>query len=1186
MKKVKRCNVFSKGLIMLILMIFAINSYALKPADTKMSVNVNSVPVEQVLREVHNKAKIDFVYDAELSKNWPKISLHANNKSAEEIIRQLSGMLNCDYSIKGNIVTLTQQQMSGKDRTVKGVVKDDAGNLLIGVPVCIGESRVCTVTDEDGYYTFKIPVERTTLKFSYVGMDTKYVTIPAGTTAVTQNIILQSGHQLDEVVVTGYQTMSKRESASSIYSVKAEDIMVEGAANIDQMLQGRVPGMAVMMTSGEPSATPKIRIRGNATINGNKSPVWVVDGVILEQDVPFSASDINSEDAEYLIGNAISGLNPQDIETITVLKDASATAIYGVKAANGVIVITTKKGSTGRPIVTYNGDVTLNTRPSYSNYDIMNSQERVAFSKMLVEKGLTSGRFPVGETYEGIYEQYLAKNLSSSEYADAINALQVRNTDWFKTLFRNNITHTHSANISGGGNNVRYYMSAGFSDVQASARNSSSRKFNTLAKIDANLNSFIRMQAKIAYSTTYNRGYHSSINPFNYAYGTSRTLPLYNEDGTYHKIYRASNTLGSSQNIGYNVLEELDKTGQDSHMDNFDAQLALNVKIVKGLEYQGTFSWSQANTNTRNWAEEQSYYIGANYRMYDYGLYTPYDAEYFDSRLPYGGILTQGSIRRTGYTIRNQMQYRETFGSHHINLIGGVEARRNAYKGVTVTGYGWTPEYGEKFNPVLTEKYKSGILDAGLTNPLNTNSFTQVASFYGIASYGYLDRYILNFNIRSDGSNKFGSNPKYRWLPTYSFAVKWNIDQEPFMKSQTWIDNLAIRASYGIQGNISENSSPYLVLQVGNRDNILSLPTSRFYRYPNPDLRWEKTHSWNVALDFSFLKGRIRGGFDVYSKRTKDLIINKTLAASSGTTSMAYNAGKMNNKGFEGFVNVGIIREKDWEWRVGVNFGRNVNEIIYANNEALTSNEVQQAMLSGNMAIEGAPIGSLYAYHFAGVNQDIGLPMHYTKDGKASLHGALLDMELIRTGSIFPKLAGGFDTQLIYKNWSLGLNFAYNIGAVSRLPSYYTSGQYNADPQSNVSREWLNSWKQAGDNTTFPGVYDYKISNNYLASEKGSAYDTYDDTIGGTVIYPYQMYNQSDVRVASTDFLKLKMVSLSYSFPKKMLTPLHVSSLRLRLQATNLFTFCNSDWHGLDPETAGVGIPQLPSYSLSVNVSF
>lgn len=245
--------------------------------------------------------------------------------------------------------------------------------------------------------------------------------------------------------------------------------MVQGVGSIDQMLQGRIPGMMVLNTSGEPSATPKIRIRGNATINGNKSPVWVVDGVILEQDVPFTASDINSEDAEYLIGNAIAGLNPQDIETITVLKDASATAIYGVKAANGVIVITTKKGVVGRPVISYNGNLTLNTRPSYKDYHRMNSQERVLFSRQLIESNMNFGRVPTGETYEAVYEQLMSKQISQAEFEQKVETLQRRNTDWFDLLFRSDVTHTHALNVSGGTEAVKYYVSAGYSNIEGAA---------------------------------------------------------------------------------------------------------------------------------------------------------------------------------------------------------------------------------------------------------------------------------------------------------------------------------------------------------------------------------------------------------------------------------------------------------------------------------------------------------------------------------------------------------------------------------------------------------------------------------------------------------------------------------------------------------------------------------------------
>lgn len=1190
MREMKKVALVLLGLLLLT----AYPSTAQAQQKAKITLSLKGEPLANALKEVQKQSGWKILYVVNDMKGY-SVNANINGLTPPQAVAKILEGTPFTFTVKGKYISIAHKAAAAPEKPaataadqhgaetirVGGNVSDENGEPLIGVTIRVKGSSAATVTDTEGRFILNNVPEDAQIEFSHIGMNT------LTRKALKHMNVHMTGDAkvLEDVVVTGYQQISQRELASAISSVKAEDIMVEGAASIDQMLQGRLPGVAVMNTSGEASATPKIRIRGNATINGNKSPVWVVDGVILEQDVPFTASDINSEDAEYLIGNAISGLNPQDIETITVLKDASATAIYGVKAANGVIVITTKKGRIGRPIITYNGDMTLNSRPSYSNYNMMDSQERVAFSKMLVDQGVTSGRTPVGETYEGAYEALLAKQITQQEFADRVNAMQTRNTNWFKELFHNNLTHTHTATISGGTSRMKYYMSTGFSNVQASAKGSESRRFNALAKMDAQINDIISLQAKINYSTTRNNGYHSSVNPFNYAYNTSRTLPIYNDDGSYYKIYRAVGT-SSVQTVGYNVIEELDHTGQQSHMDNFDALLSLTAHIFDGLSYRGTFSWSQANTNTRNWAEDKSYYIGSNYRRYDYGAYTPYDTEYYESTLPYGGILTQGSIRRTSYTLRNQLEYRQNFGLHSVNAIAGTETRRNAYKGFTSTGYGWTPEYGEVFNPVLTDRFKSSILETGLTEPTNTNTFTQVASFYGILSYGFAERYIFNFNIRSDGSNKFGSNPKYRWLPTFSFAGRWNISNEAFLKEVKWIDNLALRASYGLQGNINEDSSPNLVLRVGDRDQQTSLPTSKFYLYPNPDLRWEKTHSWDAALDFSFLDGRIRGSFDVYGKKTKDLIILKTIAASNGTTSMYYNAGKMNNKGFEGFVNVGILKNKDWEWRAGVNFSRNVNEIIYANNDDLSSSEVQQQMLAGNMSVEGAPIGSLYAYHFAGIEPTTGQPLFYTKDGGKAIQGTRLGFELVRVGSIFPKLTGGFDTQLKYKEWSLGVNFTYQFGAVDRLPNYYANGQYTADPLNNVSREWLDCWRSGHTNTQYPGVFDYMTVSNFLASDTGKQYDAEDETLGGGMVYSYDMYNMSDVRVAKTDFLKLKLISLSYSFPKKLIAPLHVSNLRLRLQATNLFTICKSAWHGLDPESAGVGIPQLPSYSLSVNVSF
>lgn len=1181
------------GTVVLLLMLGVQIQLFAQQVDKRISLAVTNKPMAEVLKKIESTSgeRINFNYEDVYAY---RVSCNVRNETVGNILKQILQGKPLQYKREGAfyIIFLKPQSAEAKDKAklceVRGRIYDEKGEPLAGAVVAVDGTTTGTSANMDGEFSILVDNgESHTLRVSYLGMETTKmkVSIPSGRSKYDLNniVLKENSNLLSEVVVTGYQTMSRREAASAVSSVKAEDIMVQGLTSIDQMLQGTMPGLSVINTSGEPSATPKIRIRGNATINGNKSPVWVVDGVILEQDVPFTASDINSEDAEYLIGNAISGVNPQDIETITVLKDASATAIYGVKAANGVIVVTTKKGKTGKPAITYNGNLTISSRPSYSDYDLMNSQQRVNFSKQLVDAGYTFGRTPSGTTtYEGAYEALMNKQLTLDEFRSTVDELQTRNTDWFDYLFRNSVTHTHSLNVSGGTDKVTYYVSAGYQNIQGSAKGSETEKFNTLAKITMRVNKHITAMAKVDYTNTANAGYHSSINPFNYAYKRTRTMPAYNEDGSYYMSYEKSGILGTS-NIGYNVLKELDNTGRSSQMDDFNALLQLDINIWRGLKYTGTFSYHNSNTQQRSWATEQSYYI-SNIRGWDYGKYTAYDSQYMDSELPYGGILDQSTTRKTGYTIRNQASWQETFATdHYVSVMAGIEARRNAYKGMSVTGYGWTPEFGEKFNPVMTDDYIENYVKKGYDLPTNTNSFTQVASFYGVASYSYADRYVLNANIRSDGSNKFGSNPKYRWLPTYSLALKWNIMNEKFMKDATWVDELAIRGSYGLQGNIHEDSSPYLIVTTGNRDKVTNLPTSTIYRLPNPDLRWEKTHSWNAALDFSLFDHRLQGGIDVYGKHTSDLIISKTVASSNGRTSLYYNAGKMQNNGVEGFVNATVIRKKDWTWKVGVNFSRNVNEITYANEEDLNATEIVDQMLSGTLAIAGAPIGSLYAYEFAGINEETGYPMFYTKDGKPSITGNKVDMKLVRCGSIFPKLTGGFDTQLRYKDFALSMNFTYSIGSVSRLPNYYADGNSYIDPLSNLSTEWLNCWKQAGDVTIYPAAYNATMAENYLAAHP--EYNTYDETKGGHV-YAYYMYNYSDIRVASADFLKLKLVSLSYNLPKKLIRPLSINSLMLRFQATNLFTIADKKWHGLDPETNGANIPSLPTFSLGVNVSF
>lgn len=1146
----------------------------------KVSVNVHDQDISVLFRQIREQTQLNFVCDADQLATLPKITLKTDQATLESVLAKVFDDTPFEYRFEMQSILIRSRAATSPRETIRqirGIVTDLKQHPLPGVTLVFEGTTLGTSTDAKGEFALNVTDGMKNLIVTFVGMKSQRIALEKGKDFY--RIVLEEDTQeIDEVVVTGYQTVSRRESASAISTVSAKDILVLGGASIDQMLQGHIPGMMVMNTSGEPSATPKIRIRGNATINGNKSPVWVVDGVILEQDVPFTASDINSEDAEYLIGNAISGLNPQDIESISVLKDASATAIYGVKAANGVIVVTTKKGETGAPRITYNGNLTINTAPSYANYHRMNSQERVAFSRQLIESNMNISRVPVGETYEAAYEQLMAKKISQQEFEQWVRRLQTRNTDWFDELFRSDMTHTHSLSVNGGSESVKYYVSAGYQNIEGAARGSASERYSALAKVDVDYNDYLNFTVKVDYASTENTGYAFHVNPFNYAYNTSRTLPVYNEDGSYYMTHRAR---GVGQDyIGYNILKELANTGQSSQMDDFNALLAINLKLWKKLKYEGTFSYSTGNTSTRDWATAQSYYV-TNIRGYEYGEYTEYDDAFSQSELPYGGVLRQGYTRKNGYTLRNMLSYSNHFRDRHdVSVSVGSEVRRNEYKGVATTGYGWVPEFGEMFSPVQTDTY---ISRHAADKPTNTNAFTQTASFFGIASYCFDNRYVFNTNIRSDGSNKFGSDPKYRWLPTWSFALKWNASNEKFLRNAEWIDYLAFRGSYGVQGNIHEDATPHMILSVGQRDDITGLPVSTIERLPNPDLRWEKTCSWNAAVDFTLWGGRLKGGLDVYRKNTSDLIMEKSAPSSTGRTLLYYNAGKAVNKGFEGFLNVQLLDIRKWSWRFGFNFGRNVNEITLANQEDLSDRTVVDKMLSGNMAIKGEPIGSLYAYRFAGLNQDNGYPLFYTKDGRLAHVALREDLELVNCGSIFPKVSGGFDTQLTFmKSLSLSLNFSYSLGGVSRLPNFYDSSTF--DPLTNVSDEWFDSWKQAGDETIYPAPYNATDMSNYLETETGSAYDVSEGFLG--ISYPYTLYNQSDIRVAKADFLKLKVVALSYQLPEKIIRHLHVSNLMLRFQMTNLFTIADKKWKGLDPETNGANIPALPTYSFGINVSF
>ena len=1165
--KCKKKTLLMMKLNVVFLFLFSLNIFADVQAQDKVSLKLENATLEEFINAVKKQAGVRFLYNSGVVQNSGTLSIDVKDESIASVLEKVLPTFSLEYKIINNVIVLKRKGEAGwmtdeEKEVIKGKVVDTKGTPIPGVTVLLKGTTWGTSTNAEGVFSLEFKGKVDTLIVSFIGMKTRYVKLEKG--KKEYSIIMEEDVQMmDEVVVTtGYQRFSKRELASSIVTLKAEDVVVAGAMTIDQMLQGKVPGMSVTLTSGEPSATPKIRIRGTSTIAGNKAPIWVIDGVPQENPLPFNASDINGPDAEYLIGNGIAGLNPQDIETINVLKDASATAIYGVKAANGVIVITTKRGKKGKPMVTFNSNFSVNQRPSYRRLNLMNSQERVKLSQEIIEQGLRYKRMPKRLGYEGIVMDLYDKKITPQEFEKQARVLEKRNTDWFDILFRNSLYQDYSLSVSGGGDHNSYYISLGYNNSRGAAIGSDSERYTAMLKILNDITPWLRTAFKISGSISDNKGFYQ-VNPQDYAYHTSRVIPLYDEEGDLF-FYNKGGTTDRPES--FNVLNELEETGSKGHTEEFSLQLNLDVDLYKGLKYRGLFSYATSNARTENHATERSYYI-AHIRGSDLGFYPPFSDDENKSKLPYGGELSYGHTNNHTMLFQNGLEYSNVFNDKHsLRGLFIQEISIKNYKGHSAKAYGYDNEGGERVTwPNLdNERIRDFIQSNAYTNI--TDRETRIVSFIGSVDYSYENRYILNANIRSDGSNKFGTNPKYRFLPVWSVSGKWNINRENFLKDTDWLTHLALKASYGIQGNINDDSSPDLIVRLEGRHEVSQLKYSTLQQLPNPDLRWEKTKSVNVGLEFEFLD-RFSGMVEYYNKRSKDLIMNKEVSMATGRNYVKINSGTMDNKGIEGMVSCDIIRNKAWKWNVRVNAAYNENKIIKSQLPESTSDELAKDMIKGNITTEGTAVGTFYSLDFVRLSEKNGYPLFRDKEGNEVYDIDYTTAALVKSGNFNPNVTGGFDTYLTYKGISLSVGLSFGLGGKSRLPALYGEMRAVFDPVENVTTEVARRWKQPGDEvkTKIPALYDERISEGY-------SFQTY--------------YDQTDIRVAKTDFLRLRLISLSYAVPSHIVNRIYLKGLTVRFQANNVAVWAPKAWHNLDPETPSANIPVLPNYSFGLNLTF
>ena len=526
--------------------------------EQKVTLHFKDAPVQDVLKEINRQTGLDFVYNLTQLQEINPVTVNVENVTVDAALTQLLKDTPYKHQFEmGSIIIRRQETRPVQQdmKELKGQVKDQQGNPLPYASVLVKGTTIGVVTDMDGRFKLAVPADNPgELVISYVGMQPVTVKRRAG--REIHVTLTMNSEQMDEVIITGYQVIDRRKSTVSNTVLKMDDIIVPGAASLDQMLEGRVPGMTLITNSGEVGIVPKIRIRGTSTLIGNREPLWVVDGIVVQDPVPISAEELNDPDYINRIGNAIAGLNPQDIERIDVLKDAAATALYGTKAANGVIVITTKKGRVGPPLITYNMTTTFRQRPRYTDrhVDLMNSKERVMFSRELHEQHYVFDGVINYVGYEGLLHQLYNHEINDAQFVEEVARLETENTDWFKLLTKDSFSHQHTVSISGGSEETRYYASIGFMRDNDVIKSNYNQRYTAALNLESSLTEWLYASFQLQGNVSQRRYYQDELAPMDYAYNTSRAIPAYEENGDYFYYNRLINgnnyqTYANASNI-------------------------------------------------------------------------------------------------------------------------------------------------------------------------------------------------------------------------------------------------------------------------------------------------------------------------------------------------------------------------------------------------------------------------------------------------------------------------------------------------------------------------------------------------------------------------------------------------------------------------------------------------------------
>lgn len=1144
--------------IMVLMMLFCGSTMPAKAGVESMPAKEQTVG--EALEHVKTVWGYSVWYNVNVVDTGRRVTVNYDTKDINSVMRDILKGQNVQFSIKDKTIVISSRGTGGTHKITGQVASADDGEPLIGCAVRVKGKNTVAVTDIDGRYTINADTGDE-LVFSYLQYNQTSKRVGNSNTINVR--MISSAIGLDDVVVTGYQTMKKYNMTGAVNVISNKEIDLRSSNNLESILEGAVPGLTVY--------NDEYRIRGGASLRAGNSPLFIIDNFEVEQ-MPE---------------------NMDQIESISVLKDAAATAIWGSRAANGVIVITTKKGKMQSPQVSYSGNVRVSAKPDFADLHRVNSEQLVGYDRAAFLGGYYfPGYFDYGKSgyslSQEIMKDYLVDDISMLQpeqlaemdgrlalLAKQNNAKQIEDL-----LLRNAVRQNHMVSVTGGGDRMNYFISGSYTGAHSSYKQGDSSNLfeinsrtsyklherltlrsNIYAAFTNNDNGYTAMGSDIYNMYPYqmltddsgNRVYDYSL--FNHEYSDT----MVREYGYYHQ--------------GKNLMDEAELADNTTKGTDYKVSLGADFRVISGLTLSADYQYEKVQSTTKNIRSKDSYYG----RDLINSMAIPDSKGELTYNLPDGNILDHSQYNTDAWVMKLGANLNKNFGhndEHYVNAVAGFEMRSRHTYSEQYRKLGYDPQT-LSWQPIDQVALQNGIQWwNGDLNRYYANSYDNFGdvenkelSYFVSGTYTYDNRYTASASLRIDESNLFGASHKFRRNPIWAFGASWNIKNEKFFTFKP-ITTLLLRASLGLTGNFDRSGSTTPVM-VGRKQYLPAINdyVVRLTTPPNDKLRWERNRVVNFSLDFG-LFNRVNGTLTYYNNYCYDLLGSTLIDPTNGYKEATINAADMHNHGWEVELSGDVVRLKDFDWNLRWVFSYNKNKI--SNNKMAETTPYLNRVTGSTRFVEGYAREALWSYRWAGLDEK-GEPMVYNKDGEKTYDIATLDADdLEYSGTYQPKYNGSLTSSMRYKNFTLNMMFTYNFGHVFRA-EYPSMNAYATSPS--LTDKIAQRWQKPGDeNITdvacIPDMMDLWANTNYREFAC--------------------MYSSNSIRKG--DMIRLREILLNYEFPRTLLRNVFIKRLTLTAQLNNVWLWTANkegyDPEALNPVTGQMSLPQPFSFTGGIKIEF